>query len=47
MTGPPLTLRRSRTRHEYEDSVDLGLFQRDPVDSSVGWLVVAEPAGKL
>ena len=31
MTGLPLTLRRF-TRHEYERLVDLGLFQRDPVE---------------
>ena len=31
MTGLPLTLRRW-TRHEYERLVNLGLFQRDPVN---------------
>jgi hypothetical protein len=31
MTELPLTLRRW-TRHEYERLVDLGLFQRDPVE---------------
>jgi hypothetical protein len=31
MTGLPPTLRRF-ARHEYERLVDLGLFQRDPVE---------------
>jgi len=44
MTGLPLTLRRW-TRHEYERLVDLGLFQRDPVELIGGQLVVAEPQG--
>ena len=44
MTGLPLTLRRF-TRHEYERLVDLGLFQRDPVELIGGQLVVAEPQG--
>ena len=45
MTGLPLTLRRW-TRHEYEKLVDLGLFQRDPVELIGGQLVVAEPQGR-
>ena len=44
MTGLPPTLRRW-TRHEYERLVDLGLFQRDPVELIGGQLVVAEPQG--
>ena len=44
MTELPLTLRRW-TRHEYERLVDLGLFQRDPVELIGGQLVVAEPQG--
>jgi Uma2 family endonuclease len=44
MTGPPLTLRRW-SRHEYERLVELGLFQRDPVELIAGQLVVAEPQG--
>ncbi len=42
MTQPPLTLRRWK-RAEYERLVDLGLFQRDPVELIGGQLVVAEP----
>jgi Uma2 family endonuclease len=44
MTGLPPTLRRF-TRHEYERLVDLGLFQRDPVELIDGQLVVAQPQG--
>src|SRR5207245_10494636 len=44
MTQPPLTLRRW-TRAEYEQLVDLGVFQGDPVELIGGQLVVAEPQG--
>ncbi len=44
MAQPPLTLRRWK-RAEYERLVDLGLFQRDPVELIGGQLVVAEPQG--
>jgi Uma2 family endonuclease len=44
MAGPPLTLRRF-TRLEYERLVDLGVFDRDPVELIGGQLVVAEPQG--
>jgi len=39
---PPLTLRRWR-RVEYERLVDLGVFERDPVELIGGQLIVAEP----
>src|SRR5437879_10769423 len=44
MTQPPLTLRRWK-RAEYEQLVDLGVFQGDPVELIGGQLVVAEPQG--
>src|SRR5882762_3593185 len=44
MTQPPLTIWRW-TRVEYERLVDLGLFQRNPVELIAGQLVVAEPQG--
>ena len=44
MAQAPLTLRRCK-RAEYERLVDLGLFQRDPVELIGGQLVVAEPQG--
>jgi len=44
MTRAPLTLRRW-TRTEYDRLVDLGVFQRDPVELIGGQLVVAEPQG--
>src|SRR6266704_4966413 len=44
MTQPPLTLRRWK-RAEYEQLVDLGVFQRDPIELIGGQLVVAEPQG--
>jgi len=42
MTQPPLTLRRW-TRTEYDRLVDLGVFEREPVELIDGQLVVAEP----
>ena len=44
MTQPPLTLRRWK-RAEYEQLVDLGLFQGDSIELIGGQLVVAEPQG--
>src|SRR5712664_4417674 len=44
MTQPPLTLRRWK-RVEYEQLVDLGLFQGDSIELIGGQLVVAEPQG--
>ena len=44
MAQAPLTPRRW-TRVEYERLVDLGVFQRDPVELIGGQLVVAEPQG--
>ena len=40
----PLTLRRWG-RVEYERLVDLGAFERDPVELIAGQLIVAEPKG--
>src|SRR5689334_17456441 len=42
MGQAPLTLRRW-TRVEYERLVDLGVFDRDPVELIAGQLMVAEP----
>ena len=44
MAQAPLTLRRW-TRTEYERLVDLGAFDRDPVELVGGHLIVAEPQG--
>jgi Uma2 family endonuclease len=44
MAQPPLTLRRW-TRREYERLVDLGAFEREPVELLDGQLIVAEPQG--
>src|SRR6266850_4923184 len=44
MTQPPLTLRRWK-RAEYEQLVDLGVFQGDSIELIGGHLVVAEPQG--
>ena len=44
MTQAPLTLRRWK-RLEYDRLVDLGVFERDPVELIGGHLVVAEPHG--
>jgi Uma2 family endonuclease len=44
MEQTPLTLRRWR-RVEYERLVDLGAFERDPVELIGGQLIVAEPKG--
>src|SRR3989475_9141668 len=44
MTQPPLTVRRWK-RAEYEQLVDLGVFQGDSVELIGGQLVVAEPQG--
>jgi Uma2 family endonuclease len=44
MAQAPLTLRRW-TRVEYERLVDLGTFDRDPVELVGGQLIVAEPQG--
>lgn len=44
MKQAPLTLRRWK-RVEYERLVELGLFQREPVELLGGHLVVAEPQG--
>ena len=44
MTQSPLTLRRW-TRAEYERLVDLGVFEREPIELIGGQLVVAEPQG--
>jgi Uma2 family endonuclease len=42
MTQPPLTLRRWN-RTEYDRLVELGVFERDPVELVGGQLIVAEP----
>ena len=42
MEQPPLSLRRWK-RVEYERLVDLGVFERDPVELIGGQLIVAEP----
>jgi Uma2 family endonuclease len=42
MAGPPLTLRRWN-RTEYDRLVELGVFERDPVELVGGQLIVAEP----
>ena len=42
MTQPPLTLRRWN-RAEYDRLVELGVFERDPVELVGGQLIVAEP----
>jgi Uma2 family endonuclease len=42
MAQAPLTVRRW-TRAEYERLVELGLFQRDPLELVGGQLIVAEP----
>jgi Uma2 family endonuclease len=44
MAQAPLTLRRW-TRVEYERLVDLGAFDREPVELVGGQLIVAEPQG--
>ena len=44
MAQAPLTLRRW-TRLEYERLVDLGAFDREPVELLGGQLIVAEPQG--
>jgi len=44
MAQAPLTLRRW-TRPEYERLVDLGAFDREPVELLGGQLIVAEPQG--
>jgi len=44
MTQPPFTLRRWK-RAEYEQLVDLGVFQGDSIELIGGQLVVAEPQG--
>ncbi len=44
MKQAPLTLKRWR-RVEYERLVDLGAFERDPVELIGGQLIVAEPTG--
>ncbi|HTO11546.1 MAG TPA: Uma2 family endonuclease [Candidatus Binatia bacterium] len=44
MAQAPLTLRRWK-RLEYDRLVDLGVFERDPVELIGGQLVVAEPHG--
>lgn len=44
MAQAPLTLRRW-TRQEYERLVDLGAFEREPVELLGGQLIVAEPQG--
>ena len=44
MAQAPLTLRRW-TRREYERLVDLGAFEREPVELLGGQLIVAEPQG--
>jgi Uma2 family endonuclease len=44
MAQAPLTLRRW-TRAEFERLVDLGAFDRDPVELVGGHLIVAEPQG--
>jgi Uma2 family endonuclease len=44
MPQPPLTLRRW-TRVEYERLVDLGMFDREPIELIGGQLIVAEPKG--
>lgn len=44
MARAPLTLRRW-TRREYERLVDLGAFDREPVELLGGQLIVAEPQG--
>jgi Uma2 family endonuclease len=44
MAQAPLTLRRW-TRVEYERLVDLGVFEREPIELIGGQLVVAEPQG--
>jgi len=44
MKQSPFTLRRWR-RVEYERLVDLGAFERDPVELIGGQLIVAEPKG--
>jgi Uma2 family endonuclease len=44
MTQVPLAAWRW-TRAEYERLIDLGLFQRDPVELIAGQLIVAEPQG--
>ena len=44
MAQAPLTLRRW-TRREYERLVDLGAFDREPVELLGGQLIVAEPQG--
>lgn len=42
MSQPPLTVRRWR-RLEYERLVDLGVFERDPLELIGGQIFVAEP----
>lgn len=44
VTHPPLTLRRWK-RVEYDRLVELGVFERDPIELIGGQLVVAEPQG--
>jgi Uma2 family endonuclease len=44
MQQPPLTLRRWK-RVEYERLVDLGMFDREPIELIAGHLIVAEPKG--
>jgi len=44
MTQAPLTLRRW-TRSEYDRLVNLGVFDREPIELLAGQLVVAEPHG--
>src|SRR5712664_3896406 len=44
MAQAPLTLRRWK-RVEYDRLVDLGAFDRDPVELIGGHLIVAEPKG--
>jgi Uma2 family endonuclease len=44
MAQAPLTVRRW-TRREYERLVDLGAFEREPVELLGGRLIVAEPQG--
>jgi Uma2 family endonuclease len=44
MAQAPLTVRRW-TRREYERLVDLGAFEREPVELLGGCLIVAEPQG--
>jgi len=44
MAQPPLTVRRWK-RIEYDRLVDLGVFEREPLELIGGQLIVAEPKG--